>query len=125
MDERENGVWVEMKGGYWLCIAVDWPKRIAAAKSEIEAGMRDAEESAARVSTLEELGLAYGVLLGWQGLIEDDGRIMEFTPERALRAFKEHPEFRKIVSSVAGWLAHRGECVVSAENAGLAEVAAK
>lgn len=41
------------------------------------------------------------VLVGWEGIEDDKDKPIEYSPEAALKIFKEYPEFLELVLSIA------------------------
>jgi len=60
-------------------------------------------EDVAEQITLE--AAAKHILLGWEGLVEDDGTEIEYSPEKALEVLTEFPEFTDLVFEAAQDLA--------------------
>jgi hypothetical protein len=113
---EENGVWVPFDSGMRVKVC-----RLRNAKAQEflrrnKLAMRDTstEEGKALFCTM----IATAVLVDWDGLVDDDGAAIPYTPAKAVEVFKLSPDFLNEVIELASQreLFHQTDAKESAKN---------
>jgi hypothetical protein len=100
---EENGVEVELDEGVSITF-----RRISSEKSrEVRRRLENPYKRQIRTNTLstkvqEDLllkQLAEGVLINWKGVTDAEGNDLPFSPENALKVFKDFPDFLNDVAT--------------------------
>lgn len=96
-----NGVWVEIGDGTTLCVARLYNDRyneaLRGAMKPHKRQVLDNESSLEIMISVE----ARTVLLGWEGVTEDDGKDVPYSIEKA-KEYLHVRDFRKLVLEIAG-----------------------
>jgi hypothetical protein len=104
--ERE-GVWCEIGEGCSLLIARAGNPQHEETVARLEREMRpqslaaDAELSSKLRTEIAIKALAANILLGWRGLIDDDGKQIPYSREKAEELLRVARDFRQLVASLA------------------------
>lgn len=102
-DKANNGVWHDWRGVRWLIARMGNPAYQEKLEQEMEPILHviaanegkkcDERDNAIMVAA------AHGLLLDWEQLEDDNGNDLDFSPEAALRIFKD-PELRDVYDFV-------------------------
>lgn len=99
-----NGVWCDIEGGVARLLLSRWNNEAhqayARAEKEKHAKVLEKEGSLEASKVWEGItnrSLALHILKGWEGILDEDGNELPFTPENALKLVEELPEFGSMI----------------------------
>lgn len=103
--KSKNGVWVTVHAGFRMLIArINNPKyreyirqRGRALQRQIRRGLLDNDE----MEKLTKDAISLHVLLGWEGLEDEDGKQIPYSPQKARALFDSHEELYDMVLEYA------------------------
>ena len=109
-----EGVWVDYVDGARLLVARTGNKHFRdycrarfgkvgrTFRAEELLTQKNKNGTTSREEAIVREGVAKHVLRDWEGIEDDDGNPLPYTPEQGLEAFEKYPEFLDDVLSVAG-----------------------
>lgn len=104
-DKAENGVWVDLYDGLKVKVArmpnSKLEKRLALVGKAQQRALRFGNNAELQKTVTME-AVAHCVLLGWEGLTEDDEKTaVPYSVERAVKFFTDVPEFFRTIVELA------------------------
>ena len=100
-DKAANGVWVDLEDGARIKVAkigtATYTQALEKASRKYRIKIRTNTLKADEAMLISAQALADAILLDWQGFETEEGTILPYSHENALKALKEYPTFRDTV----------------------------
>lgn len=101
---EQDGNWINIGGDQWLLIArLGNPRYAIEFQRLLKPHIKEIRRADLPKGMLElqKKALAKTILLGWEGLKDDKGQLVEFSPDMALECLIDNQDFFELVQSLA------------------------
>lgn len=101
-----EGVWVDGEEGAEFRIArmpnAKFNRHVQRLAAPYTRSLRTNSADPAVMEDIQARAASHHVLLGWKNVTDDDGKELEYSPDKAYDIFKKYPEFARYIYELAG-----------------------